>query len=77
MRKKDTNCYPDVDIFVFVDDKMPTNLVADMRSEANFYDIDYPEIDVVVSYEDKFSDCKAFNRNLKKEVILLWKKQHI
>lgn len=75
-RKKQT-VNSDVDIFVFVDDNMPTNLIADMRSEVNFFDINYPRVDVVVSSGSKFSDCKTFNKNLEKEAILLWERQHI
>lgn len=56
---------------------MPTNLIADMRSEVNFFDINYPRVDVVVSSGSKFSDCKTFNKNLEKEAILLWERQHI
>ncbi len=64
----------DVDLFLFLDQDTPDQLIREMRSEViPHYSL--PEVEIKCSKGQQFSSSYHFNRNIERDGKLLWKRE--
>lgn len=65
----------DVDLFL-VTERLSASEIAKLRSCVNSGDSKLPEVEVKISFTERFSSSQRFNKNLEREAILLWERDH-
>lgn len=64
----------DVDLFLFLDQDTPEQLIREMRLEV-IPDYSLPEVEIKYSKGEEFSSSYHFNRNIERDGRLLWERQ--
>lgn len=64
----------DVDLFLFLDEGMPDDLIREMRM-AVIPHYSLPEVEIKFSKTDLFSNSRHFNRNLERDGRLIWERE--
>lgn len=64
----------DVDVFLFLDDDIPANLIREMRSDV-IPDYTLPEVEIKFSKTNEFSTSYHFNKNIERDCKLIWKRE--
>lgn len=64
----------DVDLFLFLDDEMPDELIREMRM-AVIPHYSLPEVEIKFSKTETFSSSRQFNRHLERDGRLIWERE--
>ena len=70
--RKDHKYSSDVDLFICVREQTSARVIANMRSDVVNDDYTLPEVELMISKSGLKSPSNCFDKNLKKEAILLW-----
>lgn len=65
--------HSDVDLFLFLDNEIPDDLIREMRLEViPHYSL--PEVEIKYSKNEDFSNSYHFNQNLERDAKLIWER---